>query len=264
MKLLFPLVFLISFFIAGGLSNDSTSHIARAAITLDPQADVRGPLDLKSATASQNGPKLTMRWNTYTAFRFSSLGNNRILCQRFRWDNKDRRQICLVKNAQGIVIAYASSLDGTKLAKHKIPAKITRATLYDATMQIKGADLRLPVRYMTVKAFSHWSPEGPCPEGVTCRDYYPDANTLPFRWRAWALASCTAKSPYLRYSGPTSPRRVAISFDDGPSNFTGQVMEAIRPYDGKITFFVIGQNVTALPATAAALQQGYVFDVLCR
>ena len=55
-----------------------------------------------------------------------------------------------------------------------------------------------------------------------------------------------------------------FTFDDGPSNFTGQVMEAIRPYDGKITFFVIGQNVTALPATAAALQQGYVFDVLCR
>jgi peptidoglycan/xylan/chitin deacetylase (PgdA/CDA1 family) len=52
-----------------------------------------------------------------------------------------------------------------------------------------------------------------------------------------------------------------FTFDDGPSSFTGQVMEVIRPYGGKLTFFTIGQNVNALPDTAAvAYHDGHAVE----
>ncbi len=47
-----------------------------------------------------------------------------------------------------------------------------------------------------------------------------------------------------------------FTFDDGPSNFTGQVTQALQSFGGLGTFFVIGQNVTALPATARAAFDG--------
>lgn len=47
-------------------------------------------------------------------------------------------------------------------------------------------------------------------------------------------------------SGKT--KRIALTFDDGPSDrYTAEILDILREYDVKATFFVIGKNVEAHP-----------------
>ena len=41
----------------------------------------------------------------------------------------------------------------------------------------------------------------------------------------------------------TGSRTIYLTFDDGPSAYTGRVLDILDRYDAKATFFVIGQNV---------------------
>ena len=53
---------------------------------------------------------------------------------------------------------------------------------------------------------------------------------------------------------PTTAQAVAFTFDDGPnSRYTPQVLDIFRHAGGKATFFMIGQQIDAHPATAAAV-----------
>ena len=44
------------------------------------------------------------------------------------------------------------------------------------------------------------------------------------------------------------PKRIALTFDDGPSHkYTAEILDILGEYDVKATFFVIGKNVEAHP-----------------
>src|SRR5579872_4388029 len=49
----------------------------------------------------------------------------------------------------------------------------------------------------------------------------------------------------LLIRGPaTDPPRVALTFDDGPTDpFTAQILDILRDQNAKATFFVIGKNI---------------------
>lgn len=52
-----------------------------------------------------------------------------------------------------------------------------------------------------------------------------------------------------------------FTFDDGPSAYTAQVTAIMAQFNGKTTFFTIGQNVDALPTTAkAAYDAGHAVE----
>ena len=36
---------------------------------------------------------------------------------------------------------------------------------------------------------------------------------------------------------------IALTFDDGPSKFTMQILEELEKYDAKATFFLVGENI---------------------
>ncbi len=56
---------------------------------------------------------------------------------------------------------------------------------------------------------------------------------------------------------PTTAQAVAFTFDDGPnSRYTPQLLDIFRHAGGKATFFMIGQQIDAHPATAAAVHAG--------
>jgi peptidoglycan/xylan/chitin deacetylase (PgdA/CDA1 family) len=42
----------------------------------------------------------------------------------------------------------------------------------------------------------------------------------------------------------SDPQKIALTFDDGPSEYTEPLLEVLRAHDGtKATFFLLGQNV---------------------
>lgn len=46
---------------------------------------------------------------------------------------------------------------------------------------------------------------------------------------------------------------VALTFDDGPTEYTRQVLEILAEYEAKATFFMTGEQVRALPSLAQAV-----------
>jgi peptidoglycan/xylan/chitin deacetylase (PgdA/CDA1 family) len=75
----------------------------------------------------------------------------------------------------------------------------------------------------------------------------------------------TAEGPGSQILGPVLTRVkadqpvVALTFDDGPSTYTAQVLDILARYQVKATFFVIGQNVDRYPDYARRIvAEGHV------
>lgn len=49
------------------------------------------------------------------------------------------------------------------------------------------------------------------------------------------------------HCGSTSTKQVAFTFDDGPTNYTLDVLDVLKKYNAKATFFCIGNKVETLP-----------------
>ena len=47
---------------------------------------------------------------------------------------------------------------------------------------------------------------------------------------------------------PRNQKMVALTFDDGPSKFTPQILDCLAAHNAKATFFVVGTNTNAYPA----------------
>ncbi|MEZ5353079.1 MAG: polysaccharide deacetylase family protein [Bryobacteraceae bacterium] len=73
---------------------------------------------------------------------------------------------------------------------------------------------------------------------------------------AWAVrgksASIVAPS---RWRGDTSRRSLALTFDDGPSESTGVILELLAKFGVTATFFQCGANAERLPIAAAAVSR---------
>ncbi len=58
------------------------------------------------------------------------------------------------------------------------------------------------------------------------------------------------------WRGDRERRSVALTFDDGPSESTPEVLAALREYNATATFFQCGANVRRVPSIAAAVRDG--------
>jgi len=68
-------------------------------------------------------------------------------------------------------------------------------------------------------------------------------------WFGWACAmpSSTFFRPVIN-RGPQKDKRIALTFDDGPTEqFTGKVLDILREHEVPATFFVCGRNVEKHP-----------------
>ncbi|HET9656593.1 MAG TPA: polysaccharide deacetylase family protein [Kineosporiaceae bacterium] len=84
----------------------------------------------------------------------------------------------------------------------------------------------------------------------------PDPST-PYGPLPELAATCPPADAQIHWDGPaTAPRTVALTFDDGPSVYTRQLLPVLRAEGIHATFFVVGKQVVrdpkAVAATAAA------------
>ena len=55
---------------------------------------------------------------------------------------------------------------------------------------------------------------------------------------------CTHGGAPFHTHGPRGKKRIAIGFDDGPSDYTLRVLRVLRQFDSHATFFEIGQETS--------------------
>lgn len=76
-------------------------------------------------------------------------------------------------------------------------------------------------------------------------------------WMTWAVRGrSSAVFGASVWRGPRDRRAIALTFDDGPSESTVQILDVLAGYNVPATFFQVGVNVERLPQVARAVAQG--------
>jgi peptidoglycan/xylan/chitin deacetylase (PgdA/CDA1 family) len=82
-----------------------------------------------------------------------------------------------------------------------------------------------------------------------CAESLPAKGGLAFRLRPVRAVGCTGGAAGLLSSGPRERKVVALTFDDGPSDYTPGFLDVLREKGVDGTFFEIGQEMPGREAT---------------
>jgi peptidoglycan/xylan/chitin deacetylase (PgdA/CDA1 family) len=88
-----------------------------------------------------------------------------------------------------------------------------------------------------------------CQPGGGCAEALPTKGSLTFRLRAVRAVGCTGGTVGLDTNGPRNRKVVALTFDDGPSEYTPGFLRVLREKGVNGTFFEIGQEMPGRKAT---------------
>jgi peptidoglycan/xylan/chitin deacetylase (PgdA/CDA1 family) len=71
---------------------------------------------------------------------------------------------------------------------------------------------------------------------------------------AWVVRGRSSRllGPVI-WRGPSHPRAIALTFDDGPSESTPALLDLLDEHQARATFFVCGENVRRLPSIARSI-----------
>ena len=82
-----------------------------------------------------------------------------------------------------------------------------------------------------------------------CQESLPATGFRAFRLRPVRVVGCTGGSAGLDTNGPRGRKIVALTFDDGPSEYTPEFLRVLRDKHVNGTFFEIGQEMAGREAT---------------
>jgi peptidoglycan/xylan/chitin deacetylase (PgdA/CDA1 family) len=82
-----------------------------------------------------------------------------------------------------------------------------------------------------------------CAPGRRCARSLPSRGTYAFRLRPVRAVGCTGGSTGLVTNGPRDRPVVALTFDDGPSEYTPEFLRVLREKGVHATFFEVGQEM---------------------
>jgi peptidoglycan/xylan/chitin deacetylase (PgdA/CDA1 family) len=82
-----------------------------------------------------------------------------------------------------------------------------------------------------------------CAPGLHCAQSLPAQGTYVFRLRSVRAVGCTGGSTGLVTNGPRDRKVVALTFDDGPSEYTPEFLQVLREKEVHATFFEVGQEM---------------------
>ncbi len=220
-----------------------------------------GPLDLVQLKVGQQERNLLVRFRTDETMprtkmlkRYPRLDGSpeRYLCAQLDGKKIGNRLLCLYGKGEGgrIKVGVSKLQGGEPRKKGKISARIERGkkeialTFSIDALGLKPGELRFAAR-------SGWF--GPdCKSGpkkvkggpAICVDRIPAKGNGHTQIRPLQRVGC--KVPLGTFNrGSRSRKRVALTFDDGPSPYTSQVLDILERKNAKGTFFQIGSQVSA-------------------
>jgi peptidoglycan/xylan/chitin deacetylase (PgdA/CDA1 family) len=235
---------------------------ALAASANDP-ADSPGPLDLVKVRVGQDDTKLKARVGVasplprLTALRlhpaFEKGKAERYLCFNLAAHSIGRRLYCPAGRVHDGRIGVGVSVVGKRSVRGKgsVTARIERSK--------RGLLLRMPLSGLGIEpgrlgfsASSSWYGPACVPGGerggAVCVDRAPPKGAVRTEIVPVRRVGCTGIGQGTVNRGPSSHKWVALTFDDGPSVYTDDVLRILDHHHVHATFFQIGQQVPAYAA----------------
>ncbi len=237
---------------AQGQPARSTSRAPSLLVT-DP-ADTPGKLDLRSVRLTQSGGSLVMTFRVNAPFRVSELSGagDRTVCVDLvpRGRPAAGQRVCVI-GGSGRHALYRLPLAAGGPRPRFVPASV-RHLRRGAQVTFAYARIGLGPERLDWSATSTWKGRGAACAAV-CHDLAPDRGRVAWGIDRYTLDGCTAAGTSERFDGPSAGRRIALTFDDGPSVYTPQVLRLLGRYGVHATFFEIGRQVGPLAATSRAV-----------
>jgi peptidoglycan/xylan/chitin deacetylase (PgdA/CDA1 family) len=229
------------------------------AATSSDGNDVEGPLDLADAAIEQKGTKLI-----FTVRNRGPLPDLRELT-RFpsRLESEDQRYLCLQllgpkvghnlfcpggrSDGKRVKLGHSTyGKDGAASKSGAVAAKVLAGNDDTLSVRFSLKDADLAAGKVRWRVISGWTGEECTAAGGTgnaCLDRTPDGGYVQDRIFKLQLAGCKSPGGQFR-SAPRAGKQVALTFDDGPSGYTAEVVSILNRFDAKGTFFVIGSQVS--------------------
>ena len=135
---------------------------------------------------------------------------------------------------------------GSAGAAELIRAEVERPSARALLVRLLPARAGLGPRRYRWSAVSQWSGPAcpaPSPAAPPCSDRLPSSGWTRYRLRPVRVTGCTRVRARALYHGPRDSRKVALTFDDGPSDYTSAVLRILHRTRVRATFFVIGQEI---------------------
>jgi peptidoglycan/xylan/chitin deacetylase (PgdA/CDA1 family) len=214
----------------------------------DPSGDVAGGLDLTGVTIKQNVGQITVAFRFAGVTDLAALGtsHHRMVCLAAAGHHEF--ELCLTGQRSGAKTLYRLPLAAGAPRAGFVAAAITRQThVLSVTFDGRSAGFAHATYY--TYATTHIGPAAAaaCASNA-CDDRAPDSGGAKFRFHAYLADGCAAAAPYLRYSQPVRSRELALTFDDGPSPYTPEILGLLQHYHVHATFFEIGDRMSGYGA----------------
>ena len=259
------------------------AEAAPAGVHTDGHGE-RGPLDIHRASISQSRARLTVgvvtarRWSPTTLVGKPAMGPAKpqdYLCLELRQRSRKRRY-CLKRAEAG---APAVMIGG----------RLNQAGRIRNYERLRGVGLRRPSRRSAKISFpypaaklrpgsfgwrlrSGWGdpscapPEDPAPAPLkqgpsrkasrSCLDRAPNRSFYKARVIRPRIVGCTRDEDVFNRNGSRSSKRIALTFDDGPSGYTGRVIDILNRYRADGTFFVVGSQIPGRTGLLRRMRNG--------
>jgi len=214
---------------------------------------------LRNAEVSQKGRSLVVKVVPGREFAIRKLERQpdfsrpraRFLCLEMkRRGDRRRSRVCIGgrKHSRHAAGFARITPGGRTLSEKTIPVKISGTSATGLTIAfVPGRAHVVPGSYGWRLLFS----TGTCKSlPGDCRSSYPGKGLARYRVRPVDVVGCTGGNGQVVRSGSRSRKRVALTFDDGPSVYTPQVMDVLRRKKVKATFFMLGDMVSRDPSAA--------------
>jgi peptidoglycan/xylan/chitin deacetylase (PgdA/CDA1 family) len=172
---------------------------------------------------------------------------SRYLCLALsRESGGGERRLCLGgRRAHRVVGLELVNAIGKPLSKTAVRATVKRPDPQKLVVALVPSDAGLlPGRYSWRALQSRG-----CERRPGCAESLPTDGGRAFRLRPVRAVGCTGGGAGLLSSGPRDRNAVALSFDDGPSDYTPAFLQVLREKDVDATFFQIGQEMPGREAT---------------
>jgi peptidoglycan/xylan/chitin deacetylase (PgdA/CDA1 family) len=223
------------------------SALAAAALLTAPGAAPAAEVGLQHARLTQRGRELIMSVRTSAPVALAKLephpdtrqAGSRYLCFELRAnDSAPARRFCLGgRKAHRRLGLEQVNPDGKPDPGIWAPGRVKRPQPQKLVVAMVPRDGGLaPRRYRWRVVRSSG-----CAVGDRCAESLPATGTSSFRLRPVRAVGCTGGSAGLITNGPRERKALALTFDDGPSDYTDDFLAVLREKDVRATFFEVGQ-----------------------
>ena len=210
---------------------------------------MRGPLDIASAGAGQEGREFV--WRVRTRGRWSARDIAAVPARHLCLLLRHRRRpgapdalLCLAARHHGGSLALQYATLGAHSRRFAVRARIQRRDRRSFSARFSPAAIGLHAggRFRW-QVQSGWSEYGVCNGAAACTDNAPDSRSVEQQLLAVHPVTCMRSGAHFRTNGSRSRREVALTFDDGPSRYTPDVLQVLERERAPATFFLIGRQV---------------------